>query len=57
MLAADIISDVPAGVIVPLVLFGIALWLALIRWTHTDARRRLRNPGSCAARPPWRSFR
>jgi len=40
MLAADI----PSGVIVPLIMFGVAVWLALIRWTYTDAKRRLRNP-------------
>jgi len=39
MLAADI----PNGVVVLLVLFGVAVWLALIRWTYTDARRRLRS--------------
>jgi hypothetical protein len=44
MLAADTLSDIPGGVIILLVVFGIALWLALIRWTYTDARRRLRNP-------------
>jgi len=43
MLSADTFGDVPGGVIVLLVLFGIALWLALIRWTYSDARRRLRN--------------
>jgi len=44
MLAADPFGDIPGGVIVLLVVFGIALWPALIRWTYTDARRRLRNP-------------
>lgn len=41
MLAVDLSSS---GVVIPLVLFGVAIWLALIRWTHADARRRLRNP-------------
>ena len=44
MLAADTFGDIPSGVVVLLILFGVALWLALIRWTHTDAQRRLRNP-------------
>ena len=41
MLAVDLSSS---GIVIPLVLFGVAIWLALIRWTHADARRRLRNP-------------
>jgi len=41
MLAVDLSSS---GVVIPLILFGVAIWLALIRWTHADARRRLRNP-------------
>ena len=45
MLAADIFgSDVPGGVVVPLIAFAAVVWLALISWTFTDARRRLRNP-------------
>ena len=43
MLAAETFGDVPSGVIILLVVFGIALWLALIRWTYSDARRRLRS--------------
>lgn len=42
MLAADL-SDIPSGVVVLLVVFGIAIWLAMIRWTYSDARRRLRD--------------
>ena len=38
-----IAADIPNGVIIMLVLFGVAVWLALIRWTYTDARRRLRS--------------
>jgi hypothetical protein len=41
MLAVDLSSS---GVVIPLILFGVAIWLALIRWTYTDARRRLRSP-------------
>ena len=45
MLAAEIFgSDVPGGVVVLLIAFAGAVWVALIRWTFTDARRRLRNP-------------
>lgn len=45
MLAAEIFGgDVPGGVIVLLVAFAVVVWVALIRWTYTDARRRLRNP-------------
>ncbi len=40
MVAVDTSSS---GVVIPLVLFGIAIWLALIRWTYSDARRRLRS--------------
>jgi uncharacterized coiled-coil protein SlyX len=43
MVVADI-SGVPAGALIPLVIFGLAVWLALIRWTNSDASRRLRNP-------------
>lgn len=43
MLAVDISTDVSSGVAIPLIAFGVAIWLALIRWTYTDARRRLRN--------------
>ena len=39
ILAAEI-SD---GVVVPLVVFGVVIWLALIWWTRADARRRMRN--------------
>jgi hypothetical protein len=44
MFAVDTSGSISTGALVPLVLFGIAIWLALIRWTNTDARRRLRNP-------------
>jgi hypothetical protein len=44
MSAAPISAGVSTGLLVPLILFGIAIWLALIRWTNNDARRRLRNP-------------
>lgn len=37
---AAVISD---GLVVPLVVFGAAVWLALIWWTRADARRRMRN--------------
>jgi len=49
MFAVDISGDVSSGVLVPLILFGAAIWLALIRWTHTDARRRMRSPGPIRA--------
>jgi hypothetical protein len=39
-----IAADIPNGLVVLLVLLGVAVWLALIRWTQNDARRRLRNP-------------
>ena len=42
LMAAFDISD--NGVVIPLIVFGVAIWLALIRWTHSDARRRLRDP-------------
>ena len=45
MFAVDISGDVPSGVLILLIVFGVAIWLALIRWTQTDARRRLRSPG------------
>jgi hypothetical protein len=44
MAAVDIPVAVSSGVIVPLIVFGVAMWLALIRWTAQDARRRLQNP-------------
>ncbi len=44
MAAVDIPVGVSNGVIVPLVVFGVAVWVALIRWTSQDARRRLQNP-------------
>jgi len=43
MVAAGILDDVPGGIVILLFVFGAAVWLALIRWTHTDARRRLRS--------------
>ena len=43
MFAAGIFDDIPSGVIILLVVFGVAIWLALIRWTQMDARRRLRS--------------
>ena len=43
MVAAGILDDVPGGIVILLIVFGVAVWLALIRWTHTDARRRLRS--------------
>jgi len=43
MFAAGILDDVPGGVVILLIVFGVAIWLALIRWTQTDARRRLRS--------------
>jgi len=49
MFAVDISGDVSSGVLVPLILFGVAIWLALIRWTHADARRRMRSPGPIRA--------
>jgi len=49
MFAVDISGDVSSGVLIPLILFGVAIWLALIRWTHTDARRRIRSPGPIRA--------
>lgn len=36
-------AEVSDGVVVPLVAFGAAVWLALIWWTRADARRRMRN--------------
>jgi hypothetical protein len=44
MFAVDISGDVPSGVLIVLIVFGIAIWLALIRWTNADAKRRLRSP-------------
>ncbi len=41
MIAIDTSSS---GVVILLIVFGVAIWLALIRWTQSDARRRLRNP-------------
>ncbi len=49
MLAADTFGDLPAGAVVVLIMFAVAVWLALIRWTYTDARRRLRNPRAVRA--------
>jgi len=43
MVAAGILDDVPGGILILLIVFGVAVWLALIRWTHTDAQRRLRS--------------
>jgi len=43
MVAAGILDDVPGGIVILLIVFGVAVWLALIRWTHTDAQRRLRS--------------
>jgi len=36
-------ADLSNGVLVPLIVLGVILWLAMIRWTQADARRRLRN--------------
>jgi hypothetical protein len=36
-------ADISSGLLVPLVIFGVAIWLALIRWTYVDAQRRLRS--------------
>jgi hypothetical protein len=44
MVAAGIFNDVPRGVVILLIVFAVAIWLALIRWTQSDARRRLRSP-------------
>jgi hypothetical protein len=44
MFAAGIFDDIPGGVVFLLVVIGVAIWLALIRWTQSDARRRLRSP-------------
>ena len=43
MIALDISGDVADGAVIPLIAFAVAIWLALIRWTYTDARRRLRS--------------
>jgi len=43
MYAASIFEDVPGGVVILLIVVAVAIWLALIRWTQTDARRRLRS--------------
>jgi len=34
-------GGLPAGVVIPFIVFGVTFWMALIRWTYTDARRRL----------------
>ena len=44
MFAVDISGDVPGGVLIVLIVVGVAIWLALIRWTNADAKRRLRSP-------------
>ena len=49
MLAADTFADLPAGAVVVLIMFAVAVWLALIRWTYSDAGRRLRNPRAVRA--------
>ncbi len=43
MFAAGIFDDIPGGVLFLLIVIAVAIWLALIRWTQTDARRRLRS--------------
>ena len=43
-MGARIAADVADAAIAPLIALGAILWLALIRWTYADARRRLRNP-------------
>jgi hypothetical protein len=42
-------GGVPAGVDVALIVFGVSLWMALIRWTYVDARRRLSSAGLVGA--------
>lgn len=44
MAAVDIPVGVSNSVVIPVVVFAVAVWLALIRWTAVDARRRLQNP-------------
>lgn len=42
-------ASVSSAVLIPLILFGLAIWLAMIRWTQMDARQRLRNPRHVSA--------
>ena len=45
MIALDISGDVADGAVIPLIVFAVAIWLALIRWTYSDAGQRFAHPG------------
>ena len=45
MAAVDIAVGVSSGLIAALIVFGVAIWLAMVRWTRSDARRRVRSRG------------